>query len=196
MKFFKFNIFTGVSQRSKLSCNKPNYLLNSLSIKIPKPMRISIILLFAISLCSVHSITAQKKKKLSKQEKRMKKFELQKQALIDSTFVFQTTEIVVPYFSQNRTGGYLHIEDNIVRIQEIDWPKGNNILARIRDQTDLYDYQIVKSIPSNVIVQFKAIIKGSIYNFSIVCSLEDGSKLTMSIEGGQKVIFKGKVKKI
>jgi len=142
-------------------------------------------------------VSAQKKKgkRLTKHEKKIQKFELQKQAMIDTAFVFQTTHIKVPAISQHKTGGYLNIEDNEIHIQEIDWVEADNSLSRIRNQADLEEYTIIKSIAPNVIaVQFRGLIKGVSYDFSIRNSLADGSELTLSIRGRQTVIYSGKVK--
>lgn len=157
-------------------------------------------IIFLFAMCNVHNLSAQKKKvkKLSKQERKLQKYQLLKQALLDTTFQFQTTEIKVPAVSRYNTGGgYLNIENNIIRVQELDWPEDSQSFTRIREEADLQKYTIVNAAKAKEItVHFDGRIRGSAYSFKIYHSLENGSELTMTKNGREKVIYKGKVRNL
>ncbi len=148
-------------------------------------------------ILSVNSTSAQvgKSKKSKKQERLLQRFEAQKQALIDTSFAFQTKSIKIPAVSQNATGGYLNIENKTVRVQELDWLDNSNTRTRIRDEGALENFILVNQINKNsVTVRFECRIKGIRYYFFIKHSLDDGSELKVSKQNREAVTYTGNVR--
>ena len=155
-------------------------------------------LLSAILLCvfTMHTITAQKKsRKESRQVKKLERYQLQKQALQDTVFFFETSEILKPYTSNNWSGGYLNIVGNSLRIQELDWLETPSERIRWREITELNNYRLrFDESAQSTKVYFDCIVKGQPYYFTIAHGLDIPGELVIRNSKGKEVRYSGKVK--
>lgn len=159
-------------------------------------IRLSTLAIGLLFIINVQSASAQlrKSKKSKKQERLLQKFKTQKQALVDTSFAFQTKLISIPAVSQNTTGGYLNIENKTVRIQEFDWLDNTNTRTRIRDEGKLENYTLNQTNSNSITVSFECRIKGVRYYFFIKHSLDDGSVLRLSKQKREMVTYTGNVR--
>ncbi|SFR52106.1 hypothetical protein SAMN04490243_2553 [Robiginitalea myxolifaciens] len=153
------------------------------------------IILIALTLGTMQVGLAQKKsKKKSKEERKTEQYQRYKQAMIDTTFFFQTEKIVLPYTPYNGTGGYFAIEPSKVRIQEIDWVNATGDKSRIRTVGVLEGYQTRWNDQTRSLqADFSCVIKGERYLLQISFSIDSGGQIDIQ-KGNEKMRFEGKIK--
>ncbi len=150
-----------------------------------------------ISFMNVETLSGQRKnkKKGSKQERTLQKFELQKKALKDTSCIFQASKIKMPFVSIDRTGGYLYIESNEVRIQELDWPEDNKSTTRINEIIRPLNYRVNTLLNSEIVtVSFEGKLGGINHYFTIEHRLNEGSELTIVKQARKTVKYSGRIK--
>ena len=152
----------------------------------------SIILLILLSFQSVDAQNKSKKK--SKKEKKIAQFQKLKKHAQDTAFVFQTKKILSPYIANNWSGGYLSIERQSIRIQELDWVDDLGNKIRLRELTELKNYLMIENNDEkDITVTFSCVLRGSSYIFTISYSIKKESIL--EIKKGREVIrYSGKLK--
>ena len=150
------------------------------------------VFLLLIGLSGAHAQGKAKKK--SKQEKKMERYEKQKQAIIDSNFVFITKKIVTPYVESNWSGGYLNIERKFVRIQELDWVNSSGTKTRLNERAAIQNYRVLSNPnTSDLLIQFNTQIRARRYDISITFSAVNKHELVMR-SGNETVRYTGKFK--
>ncbi len=163
-------------------------------------MKLRILLVLAVSLALVPALTAQSKsKKQSRQERKaerqMERYVAQKQALRDTSYRFITKKFLYPYTSTNMTGGYLHVDGNSVRVQELDWVESTDIKTRILGQAPIQGYSISSNqATGQTVVNFRCQLKTKIYAFTIVHNRFSESELSVQATGGKTMRYSGEVR--
>ena len=152
----------------------------------------SIILLILLSFQSVDAQNKSKKK--SKKEKKIAQFQKLKEHAQDTAFVFQTKKILSPYIANNWSGGYLSVERQSIRIQELDWVNAQGQKTRLKDGAKLSNYLVVADeVNYSFTVTFNCQINGSLYLFTFINSIKDGGNLKIT-RGSESVSYSGKFK--
>ncbi|MDT0539729.1 hypothetical protein [Croceitalea sp. P059] len=152
------------------------------------------LLIVFLALLSTTSLVSQKKKKLTKQERKLLKFESQKQAVKDTSFAFYTNLIKSPFVSQNITGGILSVKKNEVFVDLIEWIELDGTKNKMSEIITLTNYSLVTVNQGVFNVFFEAVLKGETHYFKLSQSLEDGPALEISDSKRRKVIYEGKIK--
>ena len=146
-------------------------------------------------MCAVVVNAQETSSKKSKQEKKIERYYKDRQAILDTSFFFQTLKITSPYLSANSTGGYLRINGNTLRIQEIDWVGRGNKKVRWRDQVELNNYHVFENDNEHYLeVRFGCQFKANQLFFIMKRPLNGPSELTIRMEKGKYVQYEGKLK--
>ena len=163
-------------------------------------MKLPIALLVIMSLAMAPTLQAQaKSRKQIRQEKKaereLKKYLSGKQALQDTTFIFVTQEILFPYMSYPMTGGYVALDGNSVRLNQMDWVESMDKTRRIIDQAPLLSYTAYYDKASGqTTVKFSCQLTTKMYVFTIVHNKDIPSELTVQLMGGKKMQYAGEVR--
>lgn len=164
-----------------------------------KTIRFLHLIMFCLLFFVTAEVSSQKKKtkRPSKKERKLQKFELQKQAMIDTSFVIYTNRIRAPYvLTSSVTGGILRVEKNEVFIDEIDWVDERSSKVRIHEIGKPTNYTFIEDEENSKRVSFEANVKGEIYFLNVMSSFEKGVELEIKNSKGRKVIYEGKIKVI
>ena len=144
--------------------------------------------------------SAQKKsKKQIRQERKaareMERYMAQKQALLDTSYIFITQKIQFPHTSNTMTGGYLDVSGNSVRVQELDWVESTDIKTRVIGQAPIEGYTVSSNeAAGQTVVNFRCLLKTKLYSFTIVHNRYSESELTVKATGRKTMRYSGVVK--
>ena len=121
-----------------------------------------VILVLLISIVSIPSMNAQKtSKKKTKQERKAEEFLKLKQTVRDSSFFYQTTEIIAPYIASNWSGGYLSVQGTMLRVQQLDWVDALGKKTRLQEVVALKNYRVTENeLTNKMTVTFECVLQG------------------------------------
>lgn len=155
-----------------------------------------VILVLFISIVSMPSLHAQKaSKKKTKQERKAEQFLKLKQTVRDSSFFYQTTEIIAPYIASNWSGGYLSVQGTMLRVQQLDWVDSQGEKTRLQEVTELKSYRVTENeVTNKTTVTFECSLKGKPYLFTITFDAGRKSELVIQKTHGELVKYTGRFK--
>lgn len=146
--------------------------------------------------CSIQLAHGQKKKRLTKDERKLKQYELLTQAVRDTSFSFGTKEITMPFISSGMAGGgFLEIKNQQLQLHNVRWVVNETDVKNINDQVILssYTYHIAQQ-PKISEVKFEGQVRETKYFFTINFGLGKRPTLTIINDQNHTVKYNGKMK--
>lgn len=146
--------------------------------------------------CSLQLAHGQKKKRLTREERKLKHYELLSQAVRDTSFSFGTQEITMPFISSGMAGGgYIDIEDQMIRVNEILWVETQTDIKTLKDQIALkrYTYYIAQA-PNTSEVKFEGQIQGTKYFFTVNFGVAGKPTMAIKNDKNHTVKYIGRMK--
>lgn len=160
-------------------------------------MSIRFLCLLLVALCMSSSAMAQNKptRKQLKEQRKVEQFERHNTAVADTLFRFQTKKILLPYTDANWSGGYISLQGNSLRIQQLTWIDNLGKKSTLQEVTAMNSYRMEtdpKQKQSAVV--FDCVLRGQTYYFTITYGLEQQSTLVIQTAAGEKMIYSGRFK--
>jgi len=152
------------------------------------------LLIMLLSIAFIQLGNAQKNsRKKSKEDRNVERYFKLKQKILDTSFIFQTKEIISPFTPNSLSTGYLRIQGNSLRIQELDWVNNFGEKNRFREGTILKKFQMLTDdITKTIVVKFDCSIKGFSYFFTITYGIEIRGKLEIKKGIEETVKYSGR----